>query len=102
MYHHSGRLVYHHEFAVLIYDVQGYVLWLDGSLESWTVEHQCDDVPRANLMVAFHRFVVDMHISSICRFLNTVARGVLQLFAHEFIHPGCHLSGINLKAEMFI
>ena len=102
MHDHSGRLVDDHQRVVFIDDVERNVLGLDGGIVARTVEHQRDDVARTNLVIAFHRSIVDMDEARIGSLLDAVARRMLHLFLHIFVDAQRSLSRIDYEAEMLV
>ena len=55
MHHHSRWFVDYHQVIVFIDYFQGDVLRLDSRIVVRTVEHQCDNVSRAYLIITFNR-----------------------------------------------
>ena len=98
----SGRLVYHYQLRIFIDHIQRNVLGLYCVVILRAVEHQGYDVERANLIVALHRNVVDMHESCVSRTLNAVAACVLQLLEHVLVDAQGHLSLVHDYAQMLI
>ena len=72
VYHQSCRLVDDHQLVVLIDHIQGDVLRFNGRIIVRTVKHQCDDVTRAYLIVAFDGGAVYLDEASIGGFLDAV------------------------------
>ena len=102
MYYHARRFVDDHQGIVFIDNIEWYFLRLDCRIVLWSVEHECDDIPRLNLVIAFNWFLVDMYKTSISSLLNTISTGVLQFFEHELIHPEWHLALVHSDAVMLV
>ena len=68
----------------------------------WPVEHQRNNVKRAYSVIAFHRLVVYVYKTGVCRALYAVAACVLQLFEQEFVNAQRLLSFVYDNAQMFI
>ena len=102
MHHQSGGFVYHHQFRVLVDDIERNIFRLDGIVMTWTVQHQRDDIIRTHLVVALYRTIIHMHESCVGSFLYAVTAGVLQLLKHKLIHAQRQLSLVYDKTKMFI
>ena len=102
MDNHPGRLVDDHQLVVFIDHVEGDVLGFNGCIVVRTVKHQRDDISRAHLIVALDGLSVDLYEAGVCRFLDAVARGVLNVFRHVFVNTHRHLSAVHFHAKVLI
>ena len=102
MHHQPGRLVDDHQLVILIDDIKWDILRLDGRIVVRTVQHQCNDITRAHLIVAFHRLVIDEDEACISSLLDTIARGVLHMFRHELVYTHRLLPMVYLHAQVLI
>ena len=102
MYHHACLLVDDHELVVFIHHIDIDFLRLDTCLMTRTVEHQGNQVVRANLVVTLHRFAVHVDKSGIGSLLNAVAALISHLVRQILVYTNRILVGIHLHFPMLI
>ena len=67
-----------------------------------TVEHQCDHIARAYLVVAFYGFSIYMYEACLGSCLNAVTRLVLHVLGKKLVDAQGYLPFVHLYAEMLI
>ena len=102
MNHHSSLFVHHHQLVVFINYIDVDFFRLDACFMTRAVEHQRNDVVRAHLVIALHRFTVYMDKSGISRLLNAVAALVSHLISQILVYADRILVGIHLHLPMLI
>ena len=102
MYHHPRRFVDHHQIIVFIHHLKWDILGLDGCIIVRTVEHQGDDIARANLIITLYRTTIYMDEARISRFLDTVTAGMWLMFGQILVDTDRYLSFVHFHPEMLI
>jgi len=102
MHHHTGRFVDHHQIIVLVDNVQRDVLRDDAGVVLGMVEHECDDIARPYLVIAFDGFASHADVSCVGCCLYAVAAGVLHVLGEKLVNAyGC-LSGVHHDAPVLV
>ena len=102
MNHHSCLFVNHHQLVVFINHIDVDFFRLDACFMTRAVEHQRNDVVRAHLVIALHRFTVYMNKSGISCLLNAVAALVSHLISQILVYADRILVGIHLHLPVLI
>ena len=72
MNNHTCRFVNNHQVVVLVDHLKRNILRFDRCIVMRTIKHECNNITRANLIIALDRFVVYMYKAGISCLLNTV------------------------------
>ena len=86
MHHHASRLVDNHQAVVFIHHIQGDIFCFYSGIERRMVQPYGHNVQRFDPITTFHRPVIDLYETSLCRLLDSVAGSILQMQEQKLVH----------------